>query len=96
MKKILLQVTLFSILAILPFDIFAQTSDSLSPLMKADIDNFNQFLKTFDNGYYGYVELIDGTLYVRRKDSEVIYFALNDISDVQTIREKIRTAKGCF
>lgn len=96
MKIYSLAITLFSILAILPFNCFAQTSQSLSPMMKADIDNFNQFLKTFDNGYYGYVELTNGTLYVRRKDSEVIYFALSDISDVQTIREKSGQLKVTF
>jgi hypothetical protein len=96
MKRYLLTITLLLILAILPFNVFAQTSQSLSPLMKADIDNFNQFLKTFDSGYYGYVELINGTLNVHRKDGEVIYFALSDISDVQTIREKSGQLKVAF
>lgn len=35
---------------------------------KEQLKNINEFLKTFDNGYYGYLEIKDGYLYDRFKD----------------------------
>lgn len=42
--------------------------NGFSQSYKEQLKNINEFLKTFDNGYYGYLEIKDGYLYDRFKD----------------------------
>lgn len=84
----------------LVFTIFLSANVSAQGYSKA-LEAVNEYLKTFDNGYYGYLEIIDGYLYDRFKSgkyskSEIKYLgkAVESTSEYKVIIECI-DGKSC-
>lgn len=56
---------------------------------KDALKKINTYLKTFDNGYYGYLEVIDGYLYDRFASGKYSKVKISDV-DVATVEEANR------
>lgn len=59
---------------------------------KTALQKVNDFLKTFDNGYYGYLEIIDGYLYDRFPSGKYTKSLMSDLSkaEEETYKRKVR------
>lgn len=55
------------------------TTSSSSVKYKAALDKVNNYLKTFDSGYYGYLEIKDGYLYDRFKSGKYSKVLISDL-----------------
>lgn len=60
---------------------------SFSQSYEKALQEVNNYLKTFDNGYYGYLEIEDGTLYDRYQSGEYSQSQLKFLSTA-TLEEK--------
>ncbi|HRH57632.1 MAG TPA: hypothetical protein PLS10_08275, partial [Chitinophagales bacterium] len=65
---------------------------SFSQSYKEQLKKVNDYLKTFDNGYYGYLEIKDGYLYDRFPSGKYTKSLMNDLSnaEVETYNQKVR------
>jgi hypothetical protein len=74
------------------------TNNSSTKNVKLDnaIKNLNKYLETFDNGYYGHVEVINNVFYVRFKNGVSNYFNLKDISEVKVLTNNSSNTKVAF
>jgi hypothetical protein len=64
---------------------------------KIPLDKINDYLKTFDNGYYGYLEIKDGYLYDRFKSGEHTKTAIKDLGNAkeeESSRKVVLTCKS--
>lgn len=97
-RQIFLAIAIFSILAILPIIIFSQgtATQSANPNFTNQLQKLNQYLKTFDNGFYGFVEIVNDTLYVRYKSGKSAYFKMSDISEVSILDDYSNSPKVAF
>ncbi|MCB0508073.1 MAG: hypothetical protein KDD21_07235 [Bacteroidetes bacterium] len=59
---------------------------------KDALDKLNKYLKTFDNGYYGYLEIKDGYLYDRFPTGKYTKTLMSDLGKVEeeTYKRKVR------
>ena len=73
-------------------------TQSFSQPYKTQLEKINKYLKTFDNGYYGYLEIKDGYLYDRfRDDNNYCRAKLSDIGNAyeqETSRKVELPCKG--
>lgn len=58
----------------------------------SELKKLNDYLQTFDNGYYGFIEIKDGYFYDRFKSGEYSKTLIADLSkaEVETANQKVR------
>ncbi len=73
----------------------SDTYSSTAPKYKKQLDKLNEYLKTFDNGYYGHFEVSDD--YVREifKSGKYIYFRMEDIEGAEIQEKNNRVILKC-
>ncbi|MCC6515267.1 MAG: hypothetical protein IT275_02830 [Chitinophagales bacterium] len=62
---------------------------------KKQLDKLNEYLKTFDNGYYGYFEVKDGYIYDRFKAGKYNKFKMEDMEGAVIQEEYKRVILKC-
>jgi hypothetical protein len=60
-----------------------------------ELNKLNDYLKTFDDGYYGYLEIKDGILYDRFKSGKYTKTAMNQLATAKVETEKRKIIIPC-
>lgn len=77
------------------------TSSSTNVSSSTALKKLNDYLKTFDNGYYGYMEIKDGYLYNRFKSGKYTKTLLSDLTEAtveipnQKVKINCKNGKDC-
>lgn len=87
MKNTLLRLSFLLYLS-LPVFVFGQS-------YQAELSKLNTFLKTFDNGYYGYLEVKDGYLYDRFPSGKYTKTAIKDLGQASEVETKRKVQLFC-
>lgn len=63
---------------------------------QSELKKLNDYLKTFDNGYYGYFEVKDNDIYIRLKDGNYCKAAINDLDKAYAIEDNKKVHLKCL
>lgn len=76
--------------------VYGNVFNSTAQSYKAELEKINSYLRTFDNGYYGYLEIKDGYLYDRFKDGKNYASALiKDLDKAVEVEYKKKVVLKC-
>lgn len=82
-------------------DIFSSSNNSTTTKTTSSsnyqdaLKKVNNYLKTFDNGYYGYLEIKDGYLYDQFKSGKYAKALINDLDIAQTVETSKKVNLKC-
>jgi hypothetical protein len=68
---------------------YSNSSPSISPYSpqyEDELQALNEFLKDFDDGFYGYFEVKDGFIYLQFKEGKFSKFKLKDMAEPEVDR----------
>jgi hypothetical protein len=63
---------------------------------QSELKKLNDYLKTFDNGYYGYFEVKDNDIYIRLKDGNYCTASINDLDKAYAIEDNKKVHLKCL
>ena len=90
--KTLFFISLISFILLMQVSIFAQNSSNQA----VALNSLNSFLKTFEGGHYGFVEVTNGELFIRYKSGHSSNFKLSDISEIKILQNDATGTRVAF
>lgn len=85
-------IPLISFILMIQFSVFAQNSNE-----QADtLIKLNAFLKTFEGGHYGFVEVTNGELFIRYKSGHSSNFKLSEIAEIKILQNDSTGTRVAF
>ncbi|MBK6722566.1 MAG: hypothetical protein IPG58_04595 [Acidobacteria bacterium] len=90
--KTLLFISLISFILLIQVSVSAQNSSEQA----VALNGLNSYLKTFEGGHYGFVEVTNGELFIRYKSGHSSNFKLNDISEIKILQNDATGTRVAF
>ncbi|MBK9529688.1 MAG: hypothetical protein IPO41_15570 [Acidobacteria bacterium] len=90
--KTLLFISLISFILLIQVSASAQHSSEQA----VALNGLNSYLKTFEGGHYGFVEVTNGELFIRYKSGHSSNFKLNDISEIKILQNDATGTRVAF
>jgi len=90
--KTLFFISLISFILLMQVSIAAQNSSEQA----IALNGLNSYLKTFEGGHYGFVEVTNGELFIRYKSGHSSNFKLSDISEIKILQNDATGTRVAF